>query len=54
MDPQRAYVDRATLEGVTLRYDVTWGETVFKTGIELAADYATPRANVVAGVRFQQ
>jgi len=25
MDSQRAYVDRATLEGVTLGYDVTWG-----------------------------
>lgn len=47
-------VDRGTLQGVTLGYDVTWGETVFKTSIELAADYATPRANVVAGVRFQQ
>jgi hypothetical protein len=54
MDSQRAYVDRATLEGVTLGYDVTWGEIVFRTSIELAADYATPRANVVAGVRFQQ
>jgi hypothetical protein len=54
MGSQRAYVDRATLEGVTLEYDVTWGEIVFRTSIELAADYATPRANVVAGVRFQQ
>ena len=54
MDSQRGYVDRATLEGATLGYDVTWRETAFKTSIELAADYATPRANVVGGVRFQQ
>jgi hypothetical protein len=54
MDSQRAYVDRATLEGATLGYDVTWRETAFKTSIELAAHYAIPRANVVAGVRFQQ
>jgi hypothetical protein len=53
-DSQRAYVDRATLQGATLGYDVTWGDTVFKTSIELAAHYAIPRTNVVAGVRFQQ
>jgi len=46
--------DHRRLQGVTLGYDVTWGEPVFKTSIELAADYATPRANVVAEVRFQQ
>lgn len=28
-------VDRATLEGVTLGYDVTWGETVLKTSVDL-------------------
>jgi hypothetical protein len=47
-------VDRATLQGATLGYDVTRGDTVFKTSIELAAHYAIPRTNVVAGVRFQQ
>jgi vitamin B12 transporter len=28
-------VDRATLEGITLGYDVTWGETVLKTSVDL-------------------
>jgi vitamin B12 transporter len=28
-------VDRATLEGVTLGYDVTWGETVLKTCVDV-------------------
>jgi len=28
-------VDRATLEGVTLGYDVTWGETMLKTSVDV-------------------